>query len=364
MVGRALVRRLEREPVELLTAPRTTLDLTDPAATDAWLQAHRPDIVIIAAARVGGIHANRTFPVDFLEDNLLIQTNLMRSSHRAGVDRLLFLGSSCIYPRDCPQPIREEYLLTGPLEPTNDAYALAKIAGLRLVRAYRQQHGRRWIAAMPTNLYGPFDNFHPETSHVLPALLRRFHLAKVAQSAIAPGEAALAQAGGTPIASHEAASPRAATADRTQEPAEVGGPTIATKRAQGAVGRSAQPTVTVWGSGNPRREFLHVDDLADACVHLLQHYDEPTAINVGTGIDLTIRELAEAIARTTRFEGNLAFDATKPDGTPRKLLDTSRLAALGWSPSITLETGLAATYAWFREHAAEARGVQQQGRAA
>jgi GDP-L-fucose synthase len=305
MVGRALVRRLEREPVELLTAPRTTLDLTDPAATDAWLQAHRPDIVIIAAARVGGIHANRTFPVDFLEDNLLIQTSLMRSSHRAGVDRLLFLGSSCIYPRDCPQPIKEEYLLTGPLEPTNDAYALAKIAGLRLVRAYRQQHGRSWIAAMPTNLYGPFDNFHPETSHVLPALLRRFHEAKLAGA----GE------------------------------------------------------VVIWGSGTPRREFLHVDDLADACIHLLKNFDDPVAINIGCGEDLSIKELAEAIAVVTRIEGNLAFDATRPDGTPRKLLDTSRLAALGWRPSIALEDGLASTYAWFREHAAEARGMEK-GRAA
>jgi GDP-L-fucose synthase len=329
MVGRALIRRLEREPVELLTAPRTTLDLTDPAATDAWLQAHRPDIVIISAARVGGIHANRTFPVDFLEDNLLIQTNLMRSSHRAGVDRLLFLGSSCIYPRDCPQPIREEYLLTGPLEPTNDAYALAKIAGLRLVRAYREQHGRSWIAAMPTNLYGPFDNFHPETSHALPALIRRFH------------EAVVSGFG-------------------TSEAVAVDRPQVA----ETAVGRSAHPTVTVWGSGNPRREFLHVDDLADASVHLLRHYDDPTAINVGTGSDLTIRELAEAIAVVTRFEGSIAFDATRPDGTPRKLLDTSRLTAQGWRPSITLDDGLASTYAWFRDHAAQARGVRQQGRAA
>ena len=304
MVGRALVRRLEREPVELLTAPRAELDLTDPRAVDAWMSASRPDIVVIAAAKVGGIHANRTFPVDFLEDNLLIQTNLMRSSHRRGVDRLLFLGSSCIYPRDCPQPIREEYLLTGPLEPTNDAYALAKIAGLRLVRAYREQHGRSWIAAMPTNLYGPFDNFHPETSHVLPALLRRFHEAAVLGAASVP----------------------------------------------------------VWGSGSPRREFLHVDDLADACVHLLCHYDDAVAINIGCGEDLSIKQLAETIAGVTRYEGAIAFDATKPDGTPRKLLDTSRLTALGWSPSIALEDGLASTYTWFREHAAEARGME--GRAA
>jgi GDP-L-fucose synthase len=289
MVGRALLRRLEREPVELLTADRRTLDLTDLPAVDAWMAAHRPDIVVIAAAKVGGILANKTWPVEFLEENLLIQTALMRAAHRHGVERLLFLGSSCIYPRDCPQPIKEEYLLGGPLEPTNDAYALAKIAGLRLVRAYREQHGRRWIACMPTNLYGPFDNFDPETSHVLPALVRRFH-----------------------------------------EAAE-----------------SAAPEITIWGTGTPRREFLHVDDLADACIHLLRHYDEPTAINVGCGADLTIRELAETIARHTGFRGRLDFDRSRPDGTPRKLLDTSRLAVTGWQPSIALDAGIRDTVAWF-----------------
>jgi GDP-L-fucose synthase len=297
MVGRALVRRLEREPVTILTTTRRQLDLTDPAAVEGWMAANRPGIVIIAAAKVGGILANRTYPVDFLEENLLIQTNLMRSSHRHGVDRLLFLGSSCIYPRDCPQPIKEEYLLTGPLEPTNDAYALAKIAGLRLVRAYREQHGRHWIAAMPTNLYGPFDNFDPETSHVLPALIRRFH------------EAAMAQV------------------------------------AQGAADR---PAVTIWGTGNPRREFLHVDDLADACLHLLRHYDDAIAINVGTGEDLTIADLARIIATTTGYTGTIACDPTRPDGTPRKLLDTSRLRANGWQPRITLEVGIADTCAWYR----------------
>jgi len=292
MVGRALVRRLEGEPVTLLTAGRHELDLADATAVDAWMQAHRPDVVIIAAAKVGGILANKTYPVDFLEQNLLIQTHLMRSAHHVDVDRLLFLGSSCIYPRDCPQPIREEYLLTGPLEPTNDAYALAKIAGLRLARAYREQHGRRWISAMPTNLYGPFDNFDVETSHVLPALIRRFD------------EAAAA----------------------------------------------AAPSITIWGTGTPRREFLHVDDLADGCVHLLQHYDEPTAINVGCGSDLTIEELARTIARATGFVGELVFDTSKPDGTPRKLLDTSRLTATGWLPQIDLDDGIARTLAWFREH--------------
>jgi GDP-L-fucose synthase len=297
MVGRALVRRLEREPVTILTTTRRQLDLTDPAAVEGWMAANRPGIVIIAAAKVGGILANRTYPVDFLEENLLIQTNLMRSSHRHGVDRLLFLGSSCIYPRDCPQPIKEEYLLTGPLEPTNDAYALAKIAGLRLVRAYREQHGRHWIAAMPTNLYGPFDNFDPETSHVLPALIRRFHEAAMAQ--VAPSAA-------------------------------------------------ERPAVTIWGTGRPRREFLHVDDLADACLHLLRHYDDAVAINVGTGQDLNIAELARIIATVTGYPGAVAFDPTKPDGTPRKLLDTSRLAATSWQPRITLEVGIAETCAWYR----------------
>ncbi len=294
MVGRALVRRLEREPVTVLTAARQELDLTDPTAVDSWIAANRPEVVIIAAAKVGGILANQTWPVDFLEQNLLIQTNLLRSCHRHDVERLLFLGSSCIYPRDCPQPIREEYLLTGPLEPTNDAYALAKIAGLRLVRAYREQYGRPWIAAMPTNLYGPFDNFDPETSHVLPALIRRF-----------------------------------------AEAADAGAPTI-----------------TVWGTGRPRREFLHVDDLADACRHLLCHYDDATAINVGTGQDLTIVELAQRIARITGYQGELVFDPNKPDGTPRKLLDISRLAATGWQPRIDLEAGLAGTLAWYRGNAA------------
>ena len=300
MVGRALVRRLEREPVTVLTAGRRELELTDPTAVDSWIAAHRPEVVIIAAAKVGGILANKTFPVDFLEQNLLIQTNLMRSSHRHEVARLLFLGSSCIYPRDCPQPIKEEYLLTGPLEPTNDAYALAKIAGLRLVRAYREQFGRAWISAMPTNLYGPFDNFDPATSHVLPALIRRFDEAT----------------------------------------------------------KSEAPSLTVWGTGRPRREFLHVDDLADGCLHLLCHYDDGIAVNVGTGEDLTIAELARNIARITGYAGELAFDTKKPDGTPRKLLDITRLAATGWRPKIPLEAGLAATLAWYRANASalEARG--------
>ena len=292
MVGRALVRRLEREPVKILKASRYELDLTEPAAVDEWTQSHRPDIIVVAAAKVGGILANKTYPVDFLEQNLLIQTNVMRSAHRANVGRLLFLGSSCIYPRDCPQPINEDYLLTGPLEPTNDAYALAKIAGVRQVRAYREQYGRSWISAMPTNLYGPFDNFDLETSHVMPALIRRFD---------------------------EAA-------------------------------RTSARSVKIWGTGKPRREFLHVDDLADACWHLLCHYDDSIAINVGYGEDLTISELARTIAEVVGYSGEITFDTTRPDGTPRKLLDTSRLTAVGWRPEIDLVKGVAATREWFAEH--------------
>lgn len=299
MVGSALVRRLAKEPVELLTADRSAVDLADEAAVLAWLQAQRPDIVLVAAARVGGILANASFPVDFLADNLRIELALIRASHAVGVRKLLFLGSSCIYPRDCPQPIREDYLLTGPLEPTNEWYALAKIAGIKLCEAYRRQHGCDFISAMPTNLYGPGDNFDLAASHVVPALIRKLHEAKLAGA----------------------------------------------------------PLVPVWGTGTPRREFLHVDDLADACVFLLRHYSDEAPINVGCGDDLTIAELARGIAEVVGFEGELVFDATKPDGTPRKLLDVSRLTSLGWQARIGLKEGLGQAYAWYCDHAAEARGT-------
>lgn len=299
MVGRALLRRLAAEPVEILTVARDRLDLTRQAEVEAWLAAQRPQVVVIAAARVGGIQANHARPVEFLEENLLIELNLIGTSFRAGVEKLLFLGSSCIYPRDCPQPIREEHLLTGPLEPTNEAYALAKIAGVRLCQAYRRQHGCDFISAMPTNLYGPHDNFDLAGSHVVPALIRKMHDAKLADA----------------------------------------------------------PAVEVWGTGTPRREFLHVDDLADACLFLLRHHGDGAPVNVGCGADLTVRELAQAVRDAVGYRGELVFDPTRPDGTPRKLLDTGRLDALGWRPRIPLEDGLAATYRWFLGHGTDARGM-------
>ena len=283
MVGSALVRRLEVEEVEVLSAPRSTLDLTRQADVEAWVADARPDIVVLAAARVGGIAANAARPLDFLLDNLVIETNVLAASDRAGVDRLLFLGSSCIYPKFAPQPIREDALLTGPLEPTNEWYAVAKIAGIKLAQAYRAQQGRDYISAMPTNLYGPGDNYDLESSHVIPALIRKAVEAR----------------------------------------------------------DSGAATMTVWGSGTPRREFMHVDDLADALVFLLKGYSEAEHINVGVGDDVTIAELARTVCDVVGFRGSLVFDTSRPDGTPRKLMDSSRLAALGWSPRIGLREGLA-----------------------
>lgn len=285
MVGSALVRRLEREDCEILTSPRS-VDLREQAAVREWLGANRPDAVILAAAKVGGILANDTYPADFLHDNLAIADNVISGSHDAGIDRLLFLGSSCIYPRLAPQPITEDALLTGPLEPTNEWYAIAKIAGIKLCQAYRRQHGRSYISAMPTNLYGPGDNYHPDNSHVLPALIRKAHEAKERGAA----------------------------------------------------------NIEVWGTGSPRREFLHVDDLADALVFLLSNYDEAEHINVGVGEDVSIAELAQTVCNAVGFEGELAFDTSKPDGTPRKLMDVSRLTGLGWKASISLEEGIAGAY--------------------
>ncbi|MCX4860843.1 GDP-L-fucose synthase [Streptomyces canus] len=290
LVGSAVARRLTADGHEVLTRTRAELDLRDAARTAAELAALRPDAVVLAAAKVGGIMANSTQPVQFLEENLQIQLSVIAGAHAAGVDRLLFLGSSCIYPKHAPQPITEDALLTGPLEPTNEAYALAKIAGIVQVQSYRHQYGASYISAMPTNLYGPGDNFDLETSHVLPALIRRFH---------------------------EAA----------------------------AEGREE---VTLWGSGSPRREFLHVDDLAAACAVLLRSYDDDEPVNIGCGSDLTIRELAATVAEVTGFTGRIAWDTTRPDGTPRKLLDISRLAGLGWKPAIPLRDGIAATWAHWR----------------
>jgi GDP-L-fucose synthase len=293
LVGSAIWRHFADTGFTDLVGRRSDeLDLRDRGETFAFFQQQRPRTVVLAAARVGGILANATEPVDFLSDNLRIQVNVLDAALAYGVERLLFLGSSCIYPKLAPQPISEDSLLTGPLEPTNDAYAIAKIAGVLHVQAARRQHGVHWVSAMPTNLYGPGDSFDPERSHVLPGLLRRFALA--------------------------------ADAD--------------------------EPEVVVWGTGTPRREFLHVDDLADASLHLLEHYDEPEPINVGVGRDLTIWALAETIARVVGYTGAIGIDPSKPDGTPRKLLDVSRLGALGWKPGIDLEDGLASVYAWYLDH--------------
>ena len=292
MVGSAVVRRLASESCTVVTAGRDTLDLRDQRAVFDWIEAERPDLAIVAAARVGGIHANDTYPAEFLYDNLIIEANLIEGARRAGVAKLVFLGSSCIYPKLAPQPISEDALLTGPLEPTNEWYAIAKIAGIKLGQAYRRQYGMDCVSAMPTNLYGPGDNYHLANSHVIPALLRKAHEAKLA------GDAEL----------------------------------------------------TVWGSGSPYREFLHVDDLADAVVFLAREYSQDEHINVGSGSEVSIRELAELIARVVGFEGKLVWDASKPDGTPRTLMDSSRLAALGWTAKIGLEEGLRRTYADFLAH--------------
>jgi GDP-L-fucose synthase len=293
MVGAAVVRRLATEPCTVLTADRAALDLTRQADVEAWMQTNRPDAIVLAAAKVGGILANDTRPAEFIHDNLVMETNIIHAAHKAGVKKLLFLGSSCVYPKLCPQPIKEEYLLTGPLEPTNEWYAIAKIAGIKLAQAYRRQYDCDYISAMPTNLYGPGDNFDLTSSHVLPALLLKAHRAKL----------------------------------------------------EGAA------SMELWGSGTPRREFLHVDDLADALVFLLRTYSAPEPINVGVGNDLTIRELAETIQRVVGFKGALKFDATKPDGTPRKLLDVSRLSGLGWTAKTTLEPGIRSTYDWLQTNA-------------
>ena len=296
LAGSAIARAFERQGHKVVRVNRAQVDLLDLNMTKQFLNKAKPDLVINAAAKVGGIGANNSYPVEFLSENIRIQTNLMQAAHEANSQRLIFLGSSCIYPRDCSQPIKEEYLMTGPLEQTNSSYAIAKIAGIELVNSYRKEYGRRWISLMPTNLYGPHDNFNLQTSHVLPALIRRF-----------------------------------------VEATEVGA-----------------PSVTVWGSGTPLREFLHVDDLASAVLLAAENYDDSMHLNIGTGEDLSIKALAEQIGLLSGFGGEIIWDTSKPDGTPRKTLDVSRINAMGWKPSITLSEGIAATINWYKS--AIARG--------
>jgi GDP-L-fucose synthase len=300
LVGSAIVRRLQDDGYRnLLLRSRSELDLENQQAVNRFFDSERPDYVVLAAAKVGGIYANSTYPAEFIRSNLVIQMNVIEAAHQTGVRKLLFLGSSCIYPKLAEQPIREEALLQGPLEPTNEAYAVAKIAGIKMCQAYNKQYGTNFVSVMPTNLYGPNDNFDLLESHVLPALIRRFHDAKM----------------------------------------------------------SGQEEVVVWGSGQVYREFLHVDDMADACVFVLNHYDGSEILNIGCGQDVTIAEVAHLVKETVGFEGRITFDRTKPDGTPRKLLDVSRLFTLGWRPRIELRQGLAETYAWFHQHLDVGRGL-------
>jgi len=289
LVGSAICRRLQSDGVEALGAERAELDLTNQQSVEAWFEQHDIDQVYLAAAKVGGIHANDTYPAEFLRENLVIQANVIHAAWKHGVSKLLFLGSSCIYPRLAAQPISEDSLLTGPLESTNEWYAIAKIAGVKMCQAYRKQYGFDAISVMPSNLYGPGDNFDVENSHVLPALIRKFHEAKA----------------------------------------------------------SGLESVEVWGSGNPRREFLHVDDLADACVFMMKNYSSPDIVNVGWGKDTSVGELAQLIGGVVGYQGRIEYDPSMPDGTPRKLLDTSKLTALGWQPTIGLEAGIASTYGWY-----------------
>ncbi|MET1754484.1 GDP-L-fucose synthase [Novosphingobium sp. RD2P27] len=289
MVGSAIVRRLGQENCEVLVIDRSEVDLRDQHAVRSWFARERPETVLVAAAKVGGILANNIYPADFLYDNVMIEANIIEASHRSDVDKLLFLGSSCIYPKFAPQPIREDALLTGPLEPTNEWYAIAKITGIKLAQAYRRQYGRDYISAMPTNLYGPGDNFDLQSSHVLPALIRKAHTAKI----------------------------------------------------------SGLESMEIWGTGSPRREFLHVDDLANACIFLMKTYSEEVHVNVGTGVDISIAELAEMVAAVVGFSGSIVYDNSKPDGTPRKLMSSDLLQGLGWKPHIALKDGIEATYNWY-----------------
>ena len=338
MVGSAIVRNLHAKGYSnLLTRTHQELDLLDQAAVNAFMQDEQPDYLFLAAAKVGGIQANNVYRADFIYQNLMIEANLIHSAHQAGVDRLLFLGSSCIYPRDCPQPIKEEYLLSGPLEQTNEPYAIAKIAGIKLCESYNRQYGRQFISVMPTNLYGPHDNYDLINSHVLPALIRKVHLARLGMDADIEG-----------IRRDEKAYGMIPDDILDRLGCERDSSGVIVK----STSRQAENTVVVWGTGSPKREFLYVEDLADACVYLMeQGYDGPL-LNVGTGNDLSIRELAEAVIEIVGFGGDIVFDATKPDGTPRKLLDVGALGRAGWKASTPMREGLQSVYQQFKQHAA------------
>ena len=328
LAGSAILRKLQAEGyTDLITRPHEALNLERQGEVEAFFKAETPEYVFLAAAKVGGILANSAFPAEFIYKNLAIQAHVIHSSYLYGVKKLLFLGSSCIYPKYCPQPMKEEYLLSGFLEPTNEPYAIAKIAGIKMCQSYNRQYGTNFISVMPTNLYGPQDNFDLETSHVLPALMRKFHLAKLAATnCFEPLQQDESSFGLIPL---DIKTSLGLTEKTTMK------------------GTKTKPTVVLWGSGTPRREFLHVDDLADACLFLMNNYDENEIINIGVGEDFTIRELAEVTAKIVGFQGELLWDTSKPDGAPQKLLDISRLNQLGWKAKIRLEQGIATTYRWY-----------------
>ena len=336
LVGSAITRKLQSDGYNILILrSHHELDLMRQAEVEAFLKAEKPEYVFLAAAKVGGILANNTYPAEFIYENLMIESNVIHAAYSAGVKKLVFLGSSCIYPRDCPQPMKEGYLLSGKLEPTNEPYAIAKIAGIKMCQAYNRQYGTRFISVMPTNLYGSGDNFDLETSHVLPALIRKFHEAKLEELEVG-GRRLEAKQG----RENEASGLKSAWADA---------PPTSRKRSERS---SSGSFVTIWGTGAPRREFLHVDDLADACVFLMNQYEDSEIINIGCGKDISVSELAELIKDIVGFEGAIRYDRTKPDGTPRKLLDVSKLQALGWQPKISLREGIEKTYRWYVEEGA------------
>jgi GDP-L-fucose synthase len=331
LVGSAIVRKLQSGGYSnLIIRSHKELDLMRQAKVEAFFKAEKPDYVFLAAARVGGIMANNTYPAEFIYENLSIESNVIHSAHATGVKKLLFLGSSCIYPKDCPQPMKEEYLLSGKLEPTNEPYAVAKIAGIKMCQSYNRQYGTRFVSVMPTNLYGPGDNFDLETSHVLPALIRKFQEAKIREANL-PGVASSLKRG-APLTSSE-------RSERS----------------------SAGSFVTIWGTGTPMREFLHVDDLADASLFLMNHYEDSEIINIGVGKDIHVSELAELIKDTVGFKGAIRYDRSKPDGMPRKLLDVKKIKALGWRPKISLRQGVEMTYRWYVEESSRCK-VQGTGK--